>query len=72
MSDEKTVSTTLAIEGMTCGGCVRAVTRALSAVPGVTGVDVDLEQARAMVRGTAPAAALAAAVERAGFGAQAA
>ncbi|QOJ14122.1 MAG: heavy-metal-associated domain-containing protein [Planctomycetia bacterium] len=28
-------STTLAIDGMTCGHCVQAVTKALSAVPGV-------------------------------------
>ena len=27
---------TLAIDGMTCGHCVQAVTKALSAVPGVT------------------------------------
>lgn len=30
-----TGTTTLAIEGMTCGHCVQAVTNALSAVPGV-------------------------------------
>lgn len=29
-------ATTLAIDGMTCGHCVQAVTKALSAVPGVT------------------------------------
>lgn len=28
--------TTLTIDGMTCGHCVQAVTKALSAVPGVT------------------------------------
>jgi len=28
-------TTTLAIDGMTCGHCVQAVTKALSAVPGV-------------------------------------
>ncbi len=30
-----TGTTTLAIDGMTCGHCVQAVTKALSAVPGV-------------------------------------
>ncbi len=29
-------ATTLSIDGMTCGHCVQAVTKALSAVPGVT------------------------------------
>jgi copper chaperone len=32
---ETNKSTTLSIEGMTCGHCVQAVTKALSAVPGV-------------------------------------
>ncbi len=32
---QTTGTTTLAIDGMTCGHCVQAVTKALSAVPGV-------------------------------------
>lgn len=32
---ESNRTTTLAIDGMTCGHCVQAVTKALSAVPGV-------------------------------------
>ncbi|MFA6043733.1 MAG: cation transporter [Phycisphaerales bacterium] len=32
---ETNKTTTLAIDGMTCGHCVQAVTKALSAVPGV-------------------------------------
>ena len=34
--------TTLTVTGMTCGHCVGAVTRELSAVPGVVDVSVDL------------------------------
>lgn len=32
---QTTAATTLSIDGMTCGHCVQAVTKALSAVPGV-------------------------------------
>ena len=57
----------LAIAGMTCGGCAGAVTRALSAVPGVTEVRVDLSDGRATVTGTARAEDLIGAVQAAGF-----
>ena len=33
---QTTKTTTLAIDGMSCGHCVQAVTKALSGVPGVT------------------------------------
>jgi copper chaperone len=33
---------TMNVTGMTCGGCVRKVTKALTAVPGVGNVDVSL------------------------------
>ena len=33
---------TLAVDGMTCDHCVRAVTDELSALPGVTDVQIDL------------------------------
>jgi copper chaperone CopZ len=36
------VVTDYAVAGMTCGHCVAAVTEELSALPGVTGVVVDL------------------------------
>ena len=41
-------TTTLSIGGMSCGACVRHVTRALEGLTGVVHVDVDLphEQAR--------------------------
>ncbi|HET6306685.1 MAG TPA: heavy metal-associated domain-containing protein [Rhodopila sp.] len=57
----------LAIEGMTCSGCVNAVTRALSQVPGVTDVAVDLDTRQALVSGQAQPQALVAAIEKAGF-----
>jgi copper chaperone CopZ len=62
----------LAIEGMTCTGCVTAVTRALSRVPAVSHVEVDLVAARAHITGAADPAALLAAIEQAGFSARAA
>jgi Cu+-exporting ATPase len=61
----------LSIEGMTCSGCVNAVTRALSKVPGVTSVAVDLDAAQAKVNGRVDPQILVAAVEKAGFAAQA-
>ncbi|GAB3241308.1 heavy-metal-associated domain-containing protein [Kineosporia babensis] len=35
-------TTTIDVTGMTCGHCVSAVTSELSAIPGVTKVEVDL------------------------------
>lgn len=35
-------TTTVAVEGLTCGHCVGAVTEEVSALPGVTEVRVDL------------------------------
>lgn len=66
--------TKLDVTGMTCGGCVRHVTKALSAVPGVSAVDVSLEGHSAVVRhdGTTPADQLVAAVVKAGYEAKAA
>ncbi len=62
--------TTLQIEGMTCASCVGRVERALLKVPGVTGAVVNLATERATVQAlaTVPAAALRAAVEKAGYG----
>ncbi|WP_394162561.1 heavy-metal-associated domain-containing protein [Galactobacter valiniphilus] len=36
------MNTTVTISGMTCGHCVMSVKEEISALPGVTGVDVDL------------------------------
>lgn len=43
---------TLKIEGMTCGGCVSSVERAVSRLPDVSEVKVDLKAGTARVRGT--------------------
>jgi copper chaperone len=40
-----------AVESMTCGHCVMSVTEEVEQVPGVTGVDVDLDTGRVAVRG---------------------
>lgn len=58
---------TYRVEGMTCGGCVRHVDKALRAVAGVTEVAVDLAQGTVTVSGTAPFSALAAQVDEAGY-----
>ncbi|HOI93913.1 MAG TPA: heavy-metal-associated domain-containing protein [Syntrophobacter fumaroxidans] len=46
--------TTLKIKGMSCGHCVKAVTKALSEIVGVTGVTVDLESGLATFESTGP------------------
>lgn len=44
-----TTKLTFPVEGMTCGGCVNGVQRALSRVPGVSAAAVDLKTASATV-----------------------
>lgn len=39
----------LNVQGMTCNGCVKSVTNVLQQIPGVSGVEVSLEQKRATV-----------------------
>jgi copper chaperone len=61
---------TLKIEGMTCMGCVRSLTNALSALPGVSHVAIDLESGIAKVDHNAAMTSLDAlgeAIEGAGF-----
>ena len=57
------------VVGMTCGHCVSAVTEEVSALPGVTAVDVDLASGGLTVTGEAPVdeSAVRAAVEEAGY-----
>jgi len=60
------------VAGMTCPSCVNRVTRSLHDVDGVSRVKVDLRHETATVTrtaGWAPDAALAAAVEQAGYSA---
>ncbi|MCG6951140.1 MAG: CopZ family metallochaperone [Burkholderiales bacterium] len=60
-------ATTLKVSGMTCNHCVMAVTKALGSVPGVEAADVSLEKAQAVVKGSADAQALIAAVKEEGY-----
>ncbi len=63
----------IAVDGMSCSSCVRHVREGLAALPGVTEVEVSLEDGRAIVRlegeGTAREALLQA-VREAGYGAE--
>lgn len=63
---------TITIDGMTCGGCVGSVTRALQRLDGVKNVVVTLQPPQATVTFDAlhvDPSSLVAAIEDAGFGA---
>ncbi|MDA1117269.1 MAG: heavy-metal-associated domain-containing protein [Proteobacteria bacterium] len=62
----------LRVEGMTCGHCVSAVTRAVKAVDPEANVRVDLEAGRVHVDGRSSADALGKAIAEAGYPASAA
>ncbi|MEV6863887.1 heavy-metal-associated domain-containing protein [Streptosporangium subroseum] len=60
--------TTYTVTGMTCGHCVSSVKEEVGEVPGVTGVDVDLESGRVDVSGDSPDDdAVRAAIREAGY-----
>ncbi|EOL9006159.1 copper-exporting P-type ATPase CopA [Cronobacter turicensis] len=61
----------LLINGMSCASCVSRVQSALQGVEGVTQARVNLAERTALVMGHASAADLIAAVEKAGYGAEA-
>jgi copper chaperone len=58
---------TYRVEGMTCDGCVRAVTRAIARAAPAAKVAVDLAAGRVTVEGDAPPERIADAVAAAGF-----
>lgn len=59
---------TYEIKGMTCGHCVKAVTKALAKVPGVAGVPgVDLASGRAVIEGAPDEQAVIAAIQDEGY-----
>ena len=61
---------TLKIDGMTCGGCVKSVTKVLENLEGVEKAEVSLENANAIIsfdESKIQPAALIEAVEEAGF-----
>jgi copper chaperone len=62
-------TSTYTVTGMTCGHCVSAVTEEVTAVPGVTAVDVDLASGRLTVTSDARVDddAVRAAVDEAGY-----
>lgn len=63
-------SLTLKIKGMTCGGCVKSVTTVLQQLPGVSAVNVSLEQNNAEINydpSKVKPAQFKAAIEGAGF-----
>ena len=62
--------TTLSIPDMSCGHCKATVEAALAAVPGAGPVTVDLAARKIDVSGSAPLAALLAALDAAGYPAQ--
>jgi Cu+-exporting ATPase len=68
--EETAMSVKLKVTGMTCPHCVKNVTQALQAVEGVDKVEVSLEQADAVVSGSADAELLIVAVKQAGYEAE--
>ena len=65
-----TTTSTFAVGGMTCNGCVRSVQNAIRQAPGVSNVDVSLGDKRATVEYDPAAcspAQIVAVIEGAGF-----
>lgn len=62
MSDQS-----LSVPSISCGHCVAAITESVSAVCGVTDVDVDLASKTVRVAGSADPADLRAAIADAGY-----
>lgn len=61
------MTTTITVEGMSCGHCEGAIEEALRGVSGVTDASADREADRASVEGDADVTALVKAVEDAGY-----
>ena len=65
--NEMTEQAEYKVDGMTCGGCVASVTRALEkALPSVK-IEVELEPGTARIEGSHEASAVERAIEDAGF-----
>ena len=58
---------TLQVEGMSCGHCIRAVTKAITALDGAAKVEVDLAAKRVVAQTNLPRAEVVRAVEEEGF-----
>lgn len=61
------MTTTITVEGMSCGHCEQTVEEALQEISGVTDVTVDRENERASVDSDADPTTLVEAVEDAGY-----
>lgn len=63
------MQTTYSVEGMTCAHCAASVKEEVSEVPGVTGVDVDVDTGAVVISSNAEldAAAVDAAIDEAGY-----
>ena len=57
----------LKVEGMSCGHCVSAVTKAVQAVDAASKVEVDLPQQKVTINSNAPLEEITAAVVDAGY-----
>lgn len=55
------------VDGMTCGGCARAITNAVKSVDAAANVQVDLAAKRVTVQSTADATKIQSAIEEAGY-----
>ena len=65
--------TQIEVDGMTCGSCVQHVRKAMLSLQGVSSVDVNLRDRRAVVQhdaGLAPVSALVSAIEDVGYSAR--
>ena len=62
-------TTTITVEGMSCGGCANSVRAELAHIPGVNHVDVDISNGTVTIASDAPVDgdAIRAAVEEAGY-----
>ena len=58
---------TLQVEGMSCGHCIRAVTKAITALDQAAKVEVDLATKRVVAQTSLPRADVVRAVEEEGF-----
>ncbi|MCA3418056.1 MAG: heavy-metal-associated domain-containing protein [Roseomonas sp.] len=58
---------TLQVEGMSCGHCIRAVTKAITALDAAAKVEVDLAAKRVVAQTKLPRADVVRAVEEEGF-----
>jgi len=55
------------ISGMTCGHCAMSISKELAQVPGVHVIEVNHQQGKAVVDGSASESELSEAVEKAGY-----